>query len=234
MPNHNGDGIKILPDGPYEVAANIPLVRAIIRNDAGGAAETWEMPGKLDVPDPGSPYLLCRCGHSRDKPFCDGTHNDVGFCGRETNDRTPYAERATRLEGPELGLLDDEPLCVGARFCDRGDTVWKLVEESADPEKRAMAIAEAGACPGGRLTALDKDGTPMEPDLPKEIAVVDDPANMCCGPLWVRGGVPVEDGRGEEYEIRNRVALCRCGESQNQPYCDSTHYSCPHMHTPEG
>ena len=28
---------------------------------------------------------------------------------------------------------------------------------------------------------------------------------------------------GEEYEVRNRVTLCRCGRSQNKPFCDGRH-----------
>jgi CDGSH-type Zn-finger protein len=28
---------------------------------------------------------------------------------------------------------------------------------------------------------------------------------------------------GYEYEIRNRVTLCRCGASRNKPFCDGTH-----------
>jgi CDGSH-type Zn-finger protein len=33
----------------------------------------------------------------------------------------------------------------------------------------------------------------------------------------------IEKESGKAYEIRNRVVLCRCGESANKPYCDGTH-----------
>ncbi len=73
-------------------------------------------------------------------------------------------------------------------------------------------------CPSGTLSyALESDGEIVEPDLPREIAVIRD------GPLWVSGGIPVERRDGKPWEIRNRVTLCRCGASQNKPLCDGTH-----------
>jgi CDGSH-type Zn-finger protein len=49
--------------------------------------------------------------------------------------------------------------------------------------------------------------------------------NQCAGPLWLRGGVQVIGADGFHYELRNRVTLCRCGASQNKPFCDGTHAS---------
>ena len=33
----------------------------------------------------GKPYYLCRCGESKNKPFCDGAHNRVEFDGTLDN-----------------------------------------------------------------------------------------------------------------------------------------------------
>jgi CDGSH-type Zn-finger protein len=34
--------------------------------------------------DAGEPVYLCRCGQSKGKPYCDGSHEDVGFKSEET------------------------------------------------------------------------------------------------------------------------------------------------------
>ena len=34
---------------------------------------------------------------------------------------------------------------------------------------------------------------------------------------------PIEGADGEAYEARNRVTLCRCGASNNKPFCDGKH-----------
>ncbi|GEM_PF-1172707 len=55
------------------------------------------------------------------------------------------------------------------------------------------------------------------------IGLIEDPVEACSGPLWVRGGVRVISADGFQYEIRNRVTLCRCSASRNKPFCDGSH-----------
>ena len=43
------------------------------------------------------------------------------------------------------------------------------------------------------------------------------------GPLYVRGRVRVTRPGGEVVTDELRVALCRCGASQNKPFCDNSH-----------
>lgn len=58
--------ITAIENGPYKVE--------------GGPAPPLVGPGGEDVEPPRTDrYFLCRCGQSGNKPFCDGTHNDVGF-----------------------------------------------------------------------------------------------------------------------------------------------------------
>jgi CDGSH-type Zn-finger protein len=48
------------------------------------------------------------------------------------------------------------------------------------------------------------------------------------GPLLVRGPIQLVDERGEEVAVRRRVnAICRCGRSASQPFCDGTHKIVP-------
>jgi CDGSH-type Zn-finger protein len=43
------------------------------------------------------------------------------------------------------------------------------------------------------------------------------------GPLHVTGGITIKRSDGQPFETRNRVLLCRCGNSKNKPLCDGTH-----------
>ena len=52
-----------------------------------GAIEVLDSSGQPMTP-PKSSVALCRCGHSNNKPFCDGQHNKAGFqsvCVRATS-----------------------------------------------------------------------------------------------------------------------------------------------------
>jgi hypothetical protein len=43
------------------------------------------------------------------------------------------------------------------------------------------------------------------------------------GPLKIEGDFEIVSARGETAYQGNRALLCRCGGSQNKPFCDSTH-----------
>jgi hypothetical protein len=102
------------------------------------------------------------------------------------------------------------------------------VEGTDEPKKREQFIRQVGNCASGRLVAIDKEtGKPVEPKLTQSIGLVEDPAQECSGPLWVRGGIHLIGADGQAYEIRNRMTLCRCGRSQNKPFCNGMHASDP-------
>jgi CDGSH-type Zn-finger protein len=221
MTNEKEPRIKVTPNGPYLVSGGVPLTEQIIVSDAEGTPVKWRT-GK-EYPHQEN-YALCRCGHSQNRPFCDGTHMKIKFDGSETADNVPYIDKAEKIEGPELSLTDCEELCASARFCHRAGGTWNLVTESDNPEARKIAIEEGHACPSGRLVVWDKKGRAQEPDYAPSIGIMHDPlTGVSGGPLLVRGGITIESADGTVYEKRNRVTLCNCGGSRNKPFCDSSH-----------
>lgn len=216
----SGMRITVGANGPYFVEGGVPLVRAEIVVNAEGEAVAWRETGRIDA---GDTYLLCRCGQSHTKPFCDFTHISIGFDGTETAGHEPFERMAANIGSPYLDLHDARRLCAEARFCDRAGGLWNLVSRCDDPEIRALAIEEAQLCPSGRYVACDSDGNPLEPELEPSIVLVEDPQLGVSGPIFVRGGIEIVDADGEPYEVRNRVTLCRCGESANKPFCDGSH-----------
>ena len=212
--------IKVSKNGPYVVSGEIPLAKQTIGIDAEGYSYEWREGTKYPSQEN---YALCRCGQSSNKPFCDGTHTKVTFEGTETASKKPYLEQARKINGPTIQLTDATRLCAAARFCDRSGGIWNLTKQSDDPEARRIAIEEARNCPSGRLMVWDKEGRAIEPEFKPSISIVEDPQEDMNGPIWIRGGIPVESADGSTYEIRNRVALCRCAKSSNKPFCDGSH-----------
>ena len=72
-------------------------------------------------------------------------------------------------------------------------------------------------CPSGALQyESQSESIPNEaPDTVNTIQVIND------GPLYVRGDLQLKTADGVESETR--LALCRCGQSENKPYCDNSH-----------
>ncbi|MBI5422233.1 CDGSH iron-sulfur domain-containing protein [Candidatus Peregrinibacteria bacterium] len=213
--------IEITRNGPYVVTGNVPLGKEVIDCQKEKDPVKWTEGEKYKEQ---KSVRLCRCGHSGNKPYCDGSHLRVGFDGAETASREPYAKQCETYVGPGVDMTDAQDLCSSARFCHRGGGSWKLVEESDDPKAKELLIRECAECPSGRLVAMDKKtGKPIEPLLEPSIGIVEDPQRKSSGPLWVKGGIPIVSADGFEYEVRNRVTLCRCGQSGNKPFCDGSH-----------
>lgn len=223
--NDKGIYIQIEKDGPYELHGASQLsLQFIVPNEKGISVDYQD--GK-DFPTKAVAYL-CRCGHSKHKPFCDGSHKiaiqeDVDLT--ETATFNPSLQTAEIMEGPVLSLTDDEKFCAFARFCDNGQRVWNEVQSKSDHAVK-MATNEAHLCPSGRLIVWDnKDNTPIESKQEANIGLIEDVLNKCSGPIALWGGIPVKSSDGKYYEVRNRQTLCRCGQSSNKPFCDGTHAS---------
>jgi uncharacterized Fe-S cluster protein YjdI len=115
--------------------------------------------------------------------------------------------------------------CTHFRACVRGAPEvfnsqrrpWIDIEGAA-PETILEVVSR---CPTGALHArmlsgaLDEGVDAFEPTA---IHVQQD------GPLFVRGHVRVHDPDGSVRREDVRLALCRCGASQNKPFCDDSHY----------
>ncbi len=210
--------IKIMKDGPYIVCGSIPLLEKIIV-PSGNAYELRE--GR-SLPQ-AAQYSLCRCGKSRKQPFCDGAHVKEGFCGTEVADRTPFLERAEKLTGNAVDLLDDGR-CAYARFCHRqAGNIWELINAPLYKADIQESILAASECPAGRLRLIDKQGKDLNIKYSPAIEILQDPEQQVSGPIAVRGGISLESADGTLYELADRYALCRCGSSSIKPFCDAQH-----------
>jgi CDGSH-type Zn-finger protein len=71
MSDSRGKKIIISKDGPYLVSGDIPLTVQIISTNREGQSWEWKKGRSFQVK---SDYRLCRCGYSKDMPFCDDSH----------------------------------------------------------------------------------------------------------------------------------------------------------------
>ncbi|PQJ14366.1 (4Fe-4S)-binding protein [Aureicoccus marinus] len=71
-------------------------------------------------------------------------------------------------------------------------------------------------CPSAALTYIRKGQDAQEVVSNTEIEI------MVNGPLLVKGNIRLVR-KGETEEKEGPVALCRCGESANKPFCDGAH-----------
>ena len=136
--------------------------------------------------------------------------------------KRPGVERVYRASKGEIEVLWEPKLCIHAGYCFRG------LPEVFQPESRpwvkmdeatAERIAEVVmTCPTGALHFERLDGGPQEPQ-PEETTI----NARTNGPLYVRGSLRILGPGGQFIRKDTRVALCRCGHSENKPFCDGSH-----------
>jgi CDGSH-type Zn-finger protein len=214
--------IVVLTNGPYVVYGQVPLSRKVkLVAPENDDSLDWQKTETLTTEET---YALCRCGCSRTKPFCDGSHARDGFDGTETAKTGSYESRMRRAEGTGISVRRVGSLCMHAAFCiGRTKQLDDWIPDTADTDARAHVMWMIDHCPSGSYTyAIGPDDAAVEPDLPEAISVIEEEHGLASG-LWVTGGIPVLRADGQPWEERNRVMLCRCGHSAHKPLCDGTH-----------
>ena len=199
--------IWVLPRGPYVMTGNVDVF------DAEGQLRTH-----------GGVCMLCRCGGSRTKPFCDGTHARIGFEGKESADHGLIADRRKAYPTADGAIVyDDRSRCAHFGQCTRRrPRAFGVSDENfVDPAAASTADLQSvvAGCPSGALTfAAPGSAIPVEEHQEPSIHPIVD------GPYRVRGGIEVVGADGTPYEVRERQTLCRCGQSRNKPFCDGSHW----------
>jgi len=158
---------------------------------------------------------LCRCGQSKSKPFCDGSHKDAGF---ESRGGTPAGKDVLLpYEGSDLTVLYNPLLCSHAAECGkRASAAFNPSQKPwIQPDNVSMEKIEevVSACPSG---ALQIEGRGHIVPKGAKIAVEKN------GPYRVVG-VAIEAGPAGAGASREKIVLCRCGLSGNKPFCDGSH-----------
>jgi CDGSH-type Zn-finger protein/truncated hemoglobin YjbI len=172
---------------------------------------------------------LCRCGQSSIKPYCDGTHAQSGFSG--VKDPKRVSDRRDAYKGQQLEILDNRGICAHSGFCtDRLASVFHVGQEPfVTPSGGRLdgIIQSVRACPSGALSyAMDgvEARNQVDQNRPASIEISKD------GPYRITGTLGLVDEHGSdipraEGSSREHFSLCRCGHSQNKPFCSGMHWS---------
>jgi CDGSH-type Zn-finger protein/truncated hemoglobin YjbI len=179
---------------------------------------------------PPTPQLaLSRCGQSSMKPYCDGTHAETGFSG--VKDAKRVSDKRDHYQGHQIEVFDNRGICAHSGFCtDRLASVFRVGQEPFVTPSGARLdeiIQSVRACPSGALSyAMDgvEARHQVDQNRPASIEVSKD------GPYRITGALSLVDEHGSdisraEGSSREHFSLCRCGHSQNKPFCSGMHWS---------
>lgn len=208
--------ILTLPNGPYYLINEMePKVVEDLRNSNGESLSTIRG------------IALCRCGASKNKPFCDGTHGIIRFSNNDTEvTETGHIVKDKRktYAGKKIIIHDNRKICSHAAECVNNlPSVFKFdARPWIDPDAATLeeSINTIRKCPSGALS-YSIDGVEYKDQNERKPMVTVSKE----GPYIITGGVELigdnlqfGDGASKEH-----YTLCRCGASRNKPFCDGMH-----------
>lgn len=199
----SGPKITCAPNGPYLLGDEVALRRA--------SGETLQTDKKT---------ALCRCGGSKKKPFCDGTHRTNGFSDKNLAD--PAKNRREAYAGKRITILDNRAICAHAGYCTdelaavfrHRQTPW-IVADGASLDE---IISTVKKCPSGALSYAIEGVEAAPPQRAPMVTVTDD------GPYAITGGIELVGVKFGDGASPEHYTLCRCGASKNKPFCDGSHW----------
>lgn len=219
--------IMPLPNGPYYLLNDMkPKIVENLQNSKGEPLSTV------------SGVALCRCGASNNKPFCDGTHGTIGFSSENkgTENDGSGEEKSKVIKdkrkdyvGKKITVHDNRRICSHAAECVNNlPSVFRLNARpwiDADGANVEGVINTIGKCPSGALSySIDGIEHRDQNDRDSMVTVSKD------GPYHITGGIELIGGNANNNIIqfgdgasKEHYTLCRCGASNNKPFCDGMH-----------
>ena len=215
--------IQPLPNGPYYLINDMqPKVVYNLQNFKGEPLSTTVG------------IALCRCGASKNKPFCDGTHSVIGFSSAnktlEENDdieKIVIKDKRRDYPGKEITVHDNRRICSHAAECVNNlSSVFKLGSRpwiNPDGSKMNDIIEVVRRCPSGALSYSIDGVEYRDPEEQRNPTVT----VLKNGPYHITGGIELigENIQFGEGASKEHYTLCRCGASENKPFCDGAHES---------
>jgi uncharacterized Fe-S cluster protein YjdI len=170
--------ILLLPNGPYYLLNDMePKVVENLQNSEGQPLSTLRG------------VALCRCGASKNKPFCDGTHGTIGFSSEnKTQDNSPIIkDKRKNYVGKEITIHDNRKICSHAAECVNNlPSVFKFNTRpwiNPDAADKQQIINTIKKCPSGALGYSIDEIEYKEQDRMSLVTVSKD------GPYAITGGI---------------------------------------------
>jgi CDGSH-type Zn-finger protein len=162
---------------------------------------------------------LCRCGTSKNKPFCDGSHKTIDFSGDRQIDKPLNKER--KYEGQRIIIHDNRTICSHAKECVNllpavfrfGERPW-IHPDNAEVDE---IIEVVNRCPSGALSYSIAETHHRDIDRDPALHIIAD------GPYNIVGGIKFVCESNIRPPSPEHYSLCRCGASKNKPFCDGSH-----------
>jgi CDGSH-type Zn-finger protein len=206
-----------LPNGPYYLLNDmVPKIVKNLQNSEGELLSTIHG------------VALCRCGASKNKPFCDGTHGIIGFSSKNkeslANGSPIIKDKRKNYAGKEITIHDNRKICSHAAECVNNlPSVFKFNARpwiNPDEAEVLQIINTIKKCPSGALSySIDGVEYRDQNERSPMVTVSKD------GPYLITGGIDLigNDIQFAEGFSKEHYTLCRCGASNNKPFCDGMH-----------